>query len=145
MKHNRLLPAAAGAVFVVLFVSVVFAAGMEQHLDKSVQTGKALFLHGTFGGNGSTCETCHSGGGTAPGKMPHGMTIPSLANAAAVYPRFNPRVHRVITLEDQIRNCIIGALHGKPPEYGSLRMNALVSYITSLSQGKPIDMGGKPE
>lgn len=145
MKKNKLFMGMAGVAAVALFASVLYAAGKDPHLDKAVRTGKALFMHGTFGGNGSTCETCHAGGGLVPGKMPNGMTIPSLSNAAAIYPRFNPRVHKVITLEDQIRNCIIGALHGKPPAYGSVRMNALVSYITSLSRGKPMEMGGKPQ
>ncbi len=144
MKNNKPLLVVTGVISIVLVASVLYAAGTNSHLEKAVQTGKELFVHGTFGGNGNTCETCHTGGGMVQGKMPKGMIIPSLVNAAAIYPRFNPRVHRVITLEDQIRNCIIGALHGRPPAYGSFHMNALVSYITSLSQGTPIDMGGKP-
>ncbi len=145
MKSMKRISGVFTVVVVVLFASMSYAAGLGLPLEKSVATGKALFIHGTFGGNGSTCETCHTSGGTVPGKMPGNITIPSLANAAAIYPRFNPRAKKVITLEDQIRNCIVGALHGKPPAYGSVRMNALVSYITSLAQGKPMDMGGKPQ
>ena len=150
MKRITLL--FSGAIM-VLFASMLYAAATEPQLEKTIQKGKDLFIHGTFGGNGKTCETCHTAGGTGPGRIPVGMkfpglaggtTFPSLANAAAIFPRFNPKINKVITLEDQIRNCTVGALHGKPPAYGSAEMNALVSYITSLSQGKPIDMGGKP-
>jgi thiosulfate dehydrogenase len=145
MKSMKLISGVITAAVVVFFASMSYAAGLGLPLEKSVEAGKALFIHGTFDGNGRTCETCHTSGGTVPGKMPGAITIPSLNNAAAIYPRFNPRANKVITLEDQIRNCIVGALHGKPPDYGSIRMNALVSYITSLSRGKPMDMGGKPQ
>jgi len=36
-------------------------------------------------------------------------------------------------------------MEGKSPAYGSADMNALIVYVTSLSQGKPIDMGGSPK
>ena len=145
MRNMKPILGILAAAVIMFFASVSHAAGPGLPLEKSVAAGKALFMHGTFGGNGRTCETCHTAGGTVQGKMPGNITIPSLLNAAAIYPRFNLRVNKVITLEDQIRNCILGALHGKPPAYGSIRMNALVSYITSLSRGKPMDMGGKPQ
>ena len=77
--------------------------------------------------------------------MPNGTAIPSLSNAATIFPRFNPKANKVITLEDQLRNCIAGALQGKPPTYGSEQLMQLVSYVTSLAQGKPLDIGGKPQ
>ena len=91
------------------------------------------------------CQSCHVDGGTGPGKLPNGTAIPSLSNAAAIFPRFNPRANKVVTLEDQLRNCIAGALQGKPPAYGSEQLTQLVSYVTSLAQGKPLDMDGKPQ
>ncbi|MHB1687922.1 MAG: c-type cytochrome [Ignavibacteriaceae bacterium] len=142
MKRITLL--FSGAIM-VLFASMLYSAATEPQLERAIQKGKNLFIHGTFGGNGKTCETCHTAAGTGPGKTPGGMKFPSLANAATIFPRFNPKNNKVITLEDQIRNCTAGALKGKPPAYGSAEMNALVSYITSLSQGKPINMGGKPQ
>ena len=54
-------------------------------------------------------------------------------------------MHKVIQLSDQIRSCIANAIHGTPPAYGSDKLNALASYVTSLAQGKPIDMGGLPK
>ncbi|MDE1934345.1 c-type cytochrome [Bradyrhizobium sp.] len=121
------------------------AAATEPHLEKAIRDGEALFVHETFGGAGNTCQTCHVEGGAGPGKSSKGDAIPSLANAATIYPRFNPKANKVETLEDKIGHCIAGALRGKPPAYGSEQMTQLVSYITSLAQGKPLDMGGKPQ
>ena len=121
------------------------AAANEPHLEKAIQGGQALFAHETFGGNGMTCQSCHVDGGVAPGKLPNGTAIPSLANAAAIFPRFNPRANKVVTLDDQVRNCIARALQGQPPAYGSEQLTQLVSYLASLAQGKPLDMNGKPQ
>ena len=121
------------------------AAATEPQLEKAIQDGKALFVHETFGGNGKTCQSCHVDGGVGPGKLANGTTIPSLSNAATIYPRFNSKANKVVTLEDQLRTCIAGGLQGKPPAYGSEQLTQLVTYVTSLAQGKPVDMGGKPQ
>ena len=121
------------------------ATAAEPPLEKAIQDGKALFIHETFGGNGMTCQSCHAGGGVGPGKLPGGAAIPSLSNAAAIFPRFNQKANKVVTLEDQLRHCIAGGLQGKPPAYGSEHLTQLVSYVSSLAQGKPLDMGGKPQ
>ncbi|MHB1993622.1 c-type cytochrome [Metallibacterium scheffleri] len=113
-------------------------------LQAAVQRGAHLFATDTFGGHGMTCQSCHSGGGKIAGQVAGGGKIPSLANAAAIFPRYSPRAGKVITLEDQIRGCIAGGLGGKPPAYGSQALTDLASYLTFLSNGKPIDMGGKP-
>ncbi len=135
----------AVTTFVSLAVSAVAAPVADPQLEKVIGQGKDAFTHNTFNGNGRVCQTCHLSGGMAPGKLPDGKVIPSLANAAAVFPLFKPRQGKVVTLPDQIRNCVEGALEGKAPAYGSDELNALVVYVTSLSQGKPIDMGGKPQ
>ena len=126
-------------------LSIQEAAAAEPQLEKAIQAGKALFVHETFGGNGKNCQSCHVDGGVGPGKLPNGTAIPSLSNAAAIFPRFNPKANKVITLEDQVRSCIAGGLQGKPPAYGSEQLTQLVSYVSSLAQGKPLDMGGKPQ
>lgn len=120
------------------------AAAAAPQLEKAIQDGKALFVHETFGGNGMTCQSCHVNGGVGPGKLPNGAAIPSLSNAATIFPRFNSNAGKVITLEDQLRNCIEGGLRGKPPAYGSTQLTLLLTYVSSLAQGKPLDMGGKP-
>lgn len=133
-----------GLMFSASLVSYsAYAAGTE--LDNAIAQGKNSFAHDTFAGNGKVCASCHLGDGKEPGKLPNGKAIPSLTNAAAIFPRFQQRTGKVITLTDQIRSCAVNALQGTPPDYGSDKLNALASYVTSLAQGKPIDMGGTPQ
>jgi len=126
-------------------VAVFPVAGMAGPLDQAVQNGKQLFMTATFAGNGKNCVSCHKAGGTTMGELPNGKAIPSLNNAAAIFPRYNKKRNVVLTLQDQIHNCVLGALHGTPPAYDSKEMVALISYLTSLSEGKAINMGGKPK
>jgi len=121
------------------------AAADADSLRQVADRGKDLFMTATFDGNGRHCNTCHKGGGTAMGELPNGKRIPSLNNAAAVFPRYDERRHQVKTLQDQVHQCVLNAIKGHPPAYDSAEMTELVTYLTSLSQGKPIDMGGKPQ
>lgn len=111
----------------------------------AVKKGRSLFLHDTFGGSGMTCVSCHRDAGMGPTELPNGAKFPSLANAASIFPRYSRRAGKVITIEDQIRGCVARGLGGKPPAYNSAAMRELVTYLTSLSQGKRINMGGKPK
>jgi thiosulfate dehydrogenase len=103
-------------------------------LQQAVNEGEDLFTHAHFGGSG-TCETCHSNGGRTAGKLPNGLPIPSLAGAAADFPRYAARSQAVITLSQQMARCIAGALQGKPPAFGSPDMVYLETYVASLSKG----------
>ena len=135
-----------GSAFVMGLSALLFAGtalALEPHLEKSIQQGKKIFAHETFGGNGRVCQSCHLGGGMKPGQLPNGKPIPSLGNAATLFPHFRKKDDKVITLSGQIRACIAGGLQATPPAYGSEQLNSLVSYVTSLSQGKKINMGGK--
>ncbi|HKJ22458.1 MAG TPA: cytochrome C [Gammaproteobacteria bacterium] len=113
-------------------------------LAHAARQGHHLFIHETFGGNGKTCNSCHSNGGKGPGKLPNGKPLPSLTNAAAIFPVYKAKLGHIVTLEDQIRRCIANALKGTPPPYDSAEIRNLTVYITSLAEGTPINMGGKP-
>ena len=131
----------------ILFAGLLFAMSqgvyaIEPQFEKAIAQGEEAFLHNTFGGNGKVCTACHLAGGKEPGRLPDGKSIPSLMNAAAVFPRY--KNGRVMTLSDQVRGCVAKALGGTPPEYGGEELNDLVGYITSLSEGRAIDMGGAP-
>ena len=125
--------------------SIREADAAEPQLEKAIEIGKGLFVHETFGGNGATCQSCHVAGGVGPGVLLNAKAIPSLSNAATIFRRFNPKSNKIVTLEDQVRSCIAGGLHGTPPASGSEQLTQLVTYLTSLAQGKPLDMGGKPQ
>ncbi len=100
----------------------------------AVKVGAALFARETFGGERS-CQSCHANGGRGP----------DLAGAAAAFPRFVARSGRVQTLEEQVVHCIQAGNRGKPPALGSVALDDLVAYVTSLSKGSPIgaQFGGK--
>ena len=146
MAHNKLnvFSMIMGLVMVVASASADAAADGDS-LQQVVERGKALFMTATFDGNGRHCTTCHKEGGTAMSELPNGKKFASLNNAAAIFPRYDAENHRVKTLLDQVRHCVGAALKGKPPAYDSAEMTELVSYLTSLSQGKRIDMNGKPK
>ena len=125
--------------------TTVHAAADADSVQRAVERGKTLFMTATFGGNGRHCTTCHKKGGTAMSELPNGKKFASLNNAASIFPRYDAKKHRVKTLPDQVQHCARNALEGTPPAYDSAEMTELVTYITSLSQGKPIDMDGKPQ
>lgn len=128
------------------FGGMASAHAASSPLSQAVAEGKHIFIHDTFGGSHNmTCESCHKAAGMGQTVTPNGHHFPSLANAATIFPRYNKHAGRVITLEDQIRGCVARGMGGKPPAYGSKTMNALVAYLTSLSKGKPMNMGGKPK
>lgn len=112
-------------------------------LRQSVEEGRRLFMEEGFGGNGRRCTSCHLGGGTRPGRLPGGRTIPSLVGAAATFPKYKARRGRVLTLADQVQVCVAGGIQGRPPALDGDAMRALLGYLTFLSQGRPIRMGGR--
>ncbi|MHB8253193.1 MAG: c-type cytochrome [Acidiferrobacter sp.] len=147
---KTLIKTAVGVAALVVAASA-FASPASQALTKAVNAGGHIFNTDTFGGHEqsfhgthTTCSTCHINGGRTMGRLPNGKKIPSLTNAAAIFPRYNPHMHKVITLETQIRSCVHNGLLGHPPAYGSQTMVDLVSYLGSLAHGQPVMIGGKP-
>ena len=126
-------------------VAAIAADPAGDPLTQTVGKGASLFAHETYGGNGNTCETCHVGGGKVPGMAPNGKTLPSLLNAAAIYPRFSRGAGQVVTLEGQVYQCIRGGLGGTPPEAGSPDLVAIVAYLGAIAQGQTVGIGGAPK
>ncbi len=142
MLFIRILPAIVGAALLLPPAQSVGAT--ETPLEMAVATGAHLFATATFGGNGRTCETCHKDGGKAPGQLGD-RELPSLLNAAAIYPRFSRGADRVVTLEGQVQSCIKGGLAGTPPELGSPDLVAITAYLGSIAKGQPLEIGGAPK
>ncbi|MDA8113695.1 MAG: hypothetical protein M0Z43_03065 [Acidithiobacillus sp.] len=111
-------------------------------MQNAIKSGSTLFASTSLGRRGNSCMTCHRGGGRSEGILPNGKSIPSLIGAAATFPHYNKRSGRVITMDMQINSCIKNALLGEQLPYDSRRMVDLVSYLTSLSQGKKINVAG---
>jgi thiosulfate dehydrogenase len=138
---------AAVVIACVLISSPTVAAPAEaatakaSSLEEAMMQGEQIFASDrfgstrTFGGQPATCTSCHTNNGKTEGVMPNGSPLPSLVGVAATFPKFSPRKHQVITLEEQLMGCIKGGLQGQPPAYNSPQMVDLITYLTSLSKG----------
>lgn len=111
-------------------------------LEKALERGKALFNDTELGTRGKSCNNCHSGGDTSGHEM-MGMKTTSLKGAAATYPKYNKRTKRVITLSQMNNMMISMVLRGEPLKLESDDAIALAAYVTSLSNGAKIQVGGK--
>jgi len=124
------------------------AAMTQKALTQSVAEGHRLFINDGFfsanmvHGQPETCATCHLNGGLSRGRLLDKRSIPSLVNAIAIFPRYSAKLHKVITLQTQIRVCVNSGLGGMPPAYGGERMTAIISYLGSLAHGQTVDIGG---
>jgi len=144
MLPTRILIATTFGVALLLSSAARSASAAETPLEVAVARGAHLFAAATFGGNGHTCESCHLDGGKAPGKLGDSK-LPSLLNAAAIYPRFTRGAGQVVTLESQVQSCIKGGLAGAPPELGSPDLVAITAYLGSIAKGQQVNIGGAPK
>lgn len=81
-------------------------------------------------GNRLNCTNCHLDGGLNPNAAP-------FVGLAAVYPEYRARNARVNTLSDRVNECVERSLNGRALPPDSSKMQAIVAYITWLSQGVP--------
>lgn len=117
-------------------------ADPQAELAKAIEKGKALFNNTKLGKTGTSCNSCHPGGGTSGGQV-MGMEIPTLKGAAATFPKYKSLAKRVITLSQMDNMFIEMIMKGKPLELGSDEAVSLAAYVTSLSNGVKIKVGGK--
>ncbi|MED4205555.1 c-type cytochrome [Neobacillus mesonae] len=87
-------------------------------------------------GNNLACSSCHGGAGTD--------TTSPLTGVTAVYPAYNPRAGKVLTIEDRINGCFKRSMNGKPLEANSDEMRAMVAYLNYISTDVPIGMKERP-
>src|SRR4249920_4005196 len=81
-------------------------------------------------GNRLNCTNCHLDGGLNPNAA-------SFVGLAAVYPEYRTRNARVNTLADRVNECLERSLNGGALPPDSSMLQAVVAYITWLSQGVP--------
>jgi thiosulfate dehydrogenase len=113
----------------------------NEELAKVIAKGKELFNDPKLGKSEMSCNSCHPAGGTTGGQM-MGMAIPKVKGAAATFPKYKPMAKGVITLQ-QMNNMCIQMMKGQPLELDSPESIALATYVTSLSNGTPINVGNK--
>ena len=88
------------------------------------------------------CTSCHIKGARTPHAWPW-------VGLWGVYPAYDARAGRVITLADRINECFRRSMNGKPLPLDSVAMRGLLSYIWWLSKdvptGVPVDGRGFAE
>jgi thiosulfate dehydrogenase len=101
----------------------------------SVRLGLRIFEQtpkyaAAYAGNRLSCNDCHIQGGTEAYASP-------MVGLPGLFPMYNRRAKRVITLEERIQECFLRSENGSRLPYDGPEMTALVSYIQWLSQGQP--------
>jgi cytochrome c peroxidase len=118
------------------------AADPKTELAKAIDKGKTLFNDTKLGKTGASCNSCHPGGSSSGGTV-MGMEIPSLKGAAASFPKYKKPAQSVITLSQMNNMCIKMIMEGEPLKLDSNEAIALAAYVTSLSNGVKINVGGE--
>lgn len=111
-------------------------------ITKAINRGKTIFMNAKLGKSGMSCNNCHIAGGTTGGKA-MGMDIPTLKGAAAEFPKYKAPAKRVITLLQMNNMCLTMMVKGNALKLGSDDAVALAAYVTSLSNGIPVQVGAK--
>ena len=75
---------------------------------------------------------------------PYKLPVPSLVGAAATFPKYKIPNDKVITVGDMNNNCIMMFMAAQPPGAKSKEAKALVTYVTSLSNKEPVEVGKMP-
>lgn len=83
-----------------------------------------------YAGTNMACGSCHRAAATVPYAAP-------LIGTHSVYPQFQPRFGKNVTLENRINLCFTHSLAGREVPEDSKEMKAFVAYIEYLSQGVP--------
>ncbi len=127
---------------------------MMQQQQQSIQRGTALFSDASIGRNGQTCNACHPGGGTTGGEaeiamrgrfpMNPRLPIPTLAGAAATFPKYKVPNDAVITLATMDNNCIKMFMMGDGLDLTGQPARDLATYVSTLSNGEEVTVGGMP-
>lgn len=127
------------------------AAAAASKEAEALRIGKELFNDPNLGRKALACNSCHPAGGTTGGeaeiqkRMGHGpyrLPIPSLIGAAARFPKYKVPQDGVITLAQMNNNCLRMFMDGKRLPLDSPESSYLAAYVTSLSEGEEIEVGG---
>lgn len=109
---------------------------VHPELRKVIKRGYDLFmntqqLRGENVFNDMNCRSCHLGEGRREWSGP-------VWPAATTLPDYRGKNWQVNSLEERIAGCFSYSMNGKPPEYGSDNMLALVAYHQWLARKAPV-------
>ncbi len=80
------------------------------------------------GGAGKSCQSCH------------GAAASTMKGIATGYPKFNPRLAKLIDIEQRINICRQRAMQAKPFPAESRELLALTAFIKNQSHGLPMNV-----
>ncbi len=117
---------------------------IKPQLREVILKGRDLFMNtqqkrGEYVFNDMNCKSCHMGEGRMNWSGP-------VWPAATTLPDFRGKNQHVNSLEERIAGCFSFSMNGKPPEYGSDDMLALVAYHQWLAKGAQVyetNIGGR--
>jgi len=115
----------------------------DNEQNRLIKLGQELLVHTSeylgpevanpakrYAGTNMACASCHRAAATLPYAAP-------LVGTFAVYPQFQARFGRNVTLENRINLCFTHSLSGRAIPDDSIEMKALMAYIEYLSRGVP--------
>lgn len=113
----------------------------DDPFSQSVKKGHELFMK-TDGmlpenvGNRLSCASCHGDAGLD--------SSINLVGVAAVYPQYNARAGKVVTIEDRINGCFLRSMNGKELDPAGDDMRAMVSYLSYIATDVPTRIEDRP-
>lgn len=101
---------------------------------ESIRLGQSIFDYTPryapkYVGNQMNCADCHLQSGRSPYSSP-------MVGLAHIFPTYNERAGRVISLSRRIQQCFARSENGRPPAPDSKEMKALLAYIRWLSPAR---------
>ena len=99
---------------------------------EEIRKGKLIFdetpkYASAYVGNRLSCVDCHINSGT----MPHASPMIDMAN---IFPMYNKRAGRVISMQERFQECFARSENGSPPPLNSEAIQALTAYVDWLSK-----------
>ncbi|HVC89915.1 MAG TPA: c-type cytochrome [Acidobacteriaceae bacterium] len=102
------------------------SAGEEIRKGKLIFDETPKYAH-AYVGNQLSCADCHVNSGT----MPHASPMIDMSN---MFPMFNQRAGRVISMQERFQECFARSENGSPPPLNSEEIRALTAYVDWLSK-----------
>jgi thiosulfate dehydrogenase len=148
MKYLHKIAVLSLACSVYLFAGSAPKAYPEGELGKLVKLGEEIALHTDthpltkdFVDNKLNCASCHLKGEDGKPGTADGLT--SWLDTAVSFPAWSKREKAVQTLQDRSNNCFMRSMNGKRLVNDSEASLAIATYITWLSEGKPMHLNDK--
>ncbi|MEW6257236.1 MAG: c-type cytochrome [Pseudomonadota bacterium] len=101
-------------------------------METQAHIGPAAPEGARYSGNNLACADCHLHAGVKKFGLP-------LVGANADFPAYSARIGADITLEERVNSCMTRSMNGRPMPADAPAMQALLAYLTTLSQNLPPD------